>query len=135
MKDRYTEYLSRGLNIVDRDNPNLGIEGQHEHTMDNLYGLHFHADGTLGGVHIHNDLNPLGVHSHGKNPLVSGGHYHGAQAAGNFPSDGSHGHLDDDSPELKEKITPKPSLQVATKASKSKLRFNEDGTIGLDNQK
>ncbi len=134
MQDRYTRYLSEGLNVVDKDNPNLGVNGQHEHTMENLYGLHFHANGTLGGVHIHNDLNPLGVHSHGKDPVLSGGHYHGAAAAGNLPSDGSHGHLDDDSLELKKKITSRPSLQVTAKTPKPKLRFNEDGTIGLDNQ-
>jgi hypothetical protein len=134
MKDRYTEHISQGLNVVEKDNPNLGVEGQHEHTIANPYGLHFHADGTLGGMHIHTDQNPLGVHSHGTNPVLTGGHYHTVQAAGNLPADGSHGHLDDDSPELKEKISPKPSFTEAKK-SKSKLQFNEDGTIGLDNSK
>ncbi len=129
MMDKYTQHISKALNVVERDDPNLGVVGQHTHTMDNPYGLHFHADGTLGGAHTHNDKNLMGVHTHGTDIVLSGGHFHSASAAGNKPSDGSHGHLDDDSPELREKISSPPAL---ASAPKRKLQFNDDGTVGFD---
>lgn len=132
MKDKYTKYIE-GLNVVEKDDPNLGSEGQHEHTMANPYGLHFHGDGTLGGMHIHTDQNLLGVHTDGINRVVlSGGHYHTVKAAGNLPADGSHDHLNDDSPELLDKISQKVPLQVTNNTPSAKLKFNDDGTVGLD---
>lgn len=90
-------YLEMATLVIDKNDSNLGTEGQHAHTVENPWGLHFHADGTLGGSHLHEPGNALGLHTHGTNPLRSGGHLHSSEAArSDFPVDGSHSHFNDE---------------------------------------
>lgn len=103
MKNRYMEMA---ILVVNKDNEDLGPEGQHQHSPENPWGLHHHSDGTLGGSHLHEPENALGLHMHGTNPLRSGGHLHGVEAAEyDFSSDGAHGHLSDE--DVKDKISDK----------------------------
>ncbi len=103
MRNRYLEMATL---VVDKNDDNLGVEGQHQHTVENPWGLHFHADGTLGGSHLHDPCNPLGLHTHGTSRLRAGGHMHGSEAArDNFSVDGAHDHFSDE--DAKNKVSDK----------------------------
>ena len=99
-------YLDMAVLVVNKDNENLGPEGQHQHTVENPWGLHHHKDGTLGGTHLHDPDNPLGLHTHGTSRLRAGGHMHGSEAVrDNFPVDGAHDHFSDK--DAKDKVSDK----------------------------
>ncbi len=102
-------YMDMAILVINKDNTDLGPEGQHQHSPENPWGLHHHSDGTLGGAHLHEPENPLGLHMHGINPLRSGGHLHGSEAAEyDFSSDGAHNHFNDE--DAKDKLSNKKEV-------------------------